>query len=94
MLFLICVGFCEITFLQEKKQVCFDAKNEIQSKVHSRSILKEIFVSYFVLIVIFTLISFMIYSEKINRSRKSLMKYHRGLNQLIRIYDEEKNGIQ
>ena len=54
----------------------------------------EIFVSYFVLIVIFTLISFMIYSEKINRSRKSLMKYHRGLKQLIRIYDEEKNGIQ
>ena len=49
----------------------------------------EIFVSYFVLIVIFTLISFMIYSEKINRSRKSLMKYHRGLKQLIRIYDEE-----
>lgn len=54
----------------------------------------EIFVSYFVLIVIFTLISFMIYSEKINRSRKSLMKYHRGLKQLIRIYDEEKNGMQ
>ena len=53
----------------------------------------EIFVSYFVLIVIFTLMSFMIYSEKINRSRKSLMKYHRGLKQLSRMYDEEKNGM-
>ena len=53
----------------------------------------EIFVSYFVLIVIFTLMSFMIYSEKINRSRKSLMKYHRGLKQLSRMYDDEKNGM-
>lgn len=53
----------------------------------------EIFVSYFVLIVIFTLMSFMIYTEKINKSRKSLMKYHRGLKQLLRMYDEEKNGM-
>ena len=53
----------------------------------------EIFVSYFVLIVIFTLMSFMIYTEKINKSRKSLMKYHRGLKQLSRMYDEEKNGM-
>lgn len=53
----------------------------------------EIFVSYFVLIVIFTLISFMIYSDKINNSRKSLMKYHRGLKQLSRMYEEEKNGM-
>lgn len=53
----------------------------------------EICVSYFVLIVIFTLMSFMIYSEKINKSRKRLMKYHRGLKQLSRMYDEEKNGM-
>ena len=53
----------------------------------------EIFVSYFVLIVIFTLMSFMIYSEKTNRSRKSLMKYHRGLKQLSSMYDDEKNGM-
>lgn len=53
----------------------------------------EIFVSYFVLIVIFTLMSFMIYTEKINKSRKSLMEYHRGLKQLSRMYDEEKNGM-
>ena len=53
----------------------------------------EICVSYFVLIVIFTLMSFMIYSKKINKSRKRIMKYHRGLRQLSRIYDEEKNGM-
>lgn len=53
----------------------------------------EIFVTYFVLIVMFGLFSFMVYSDKINRSRKNLTKYHRGLTQLSRIYEEDKNGM-
>lgn len=53
----------------------------------------EIFVSYFVLIIIFGLISFMVYTDKMNRSRDNLTKYHRGLKQLSRMYDEDKNGM-
>ena len=53
----------------------------------------EIFVSYFVLIVIFTLLSFTIYTDKINKSRDNLMKYHKGLRQLSKMYDEDKNGM-
>ena len=53
----------------------------------------EIFVSYFVLMIIFGLISFMVYSDKINRSRKNLTNYHRGLKQLSRMYEEDKNGM-
>ena len=47
MLFLICVGFCEITFSQEKKRLYFDIKFAIQSRVHSRLDFEKIFWSYF-----------------------------------------------
>lgn len=53
----------------------------------------EIVVSYIVLVVIFSLMSFVIYSDKIKRSRKSLVKYNSNLKKLLKMYDEEKSGM-
>lgn len=53
----------------------------------------EIFVSYFVLVVMFGLFSYVIYTDKINKSRKNLIGYHRGLKSLSRMYEEDKNGM-
>jgi uncharacterized membrane protein YidH (DUF202 family) len=53
----------------------------------------EIVVSYIVLVVIFSLMSFVIYSDKIKYSRKSLVKYNSNLKKLSKMYDEEKSGM-
>ncbi len=53
----------------------------------------EIFVSYFVLVVMFGLFSYVVYTDKINKSRKNLTGYHRGLKSLSRMYEEDKNGM-
>ena len=47
MLFLLYGDILKITFLQEKKRLCSDIKIAIQSRIHSKWILKEIFWGYF-----------------------------------------------
>lgn len=53
----------------------------------------EIIVSYIVLIVVFSLMSYMIYSDKIKNSRERLVKYNSNLRKLSIMYDEEKSGM-
>ena len=52
----------------------------------------QITVSYLVLIIVFGLLSYSIYTEKIKNSRESLQKYNSNLKKLSKMYDDEKNG--
>lgn len=53
----------------------------------------QVVVSYIVLVVIFSLFSFLIYSDKIKNSRERLVKYNSNLKKLSMMYDEEKSGM-
>ena len=53
----------------------------------------EMVVGYIMMVIVFGLISFMVYSDKIKKSRNNLTKYNKGLRQLQKIYDEEKKGM-
>ena len=53
----------------------------------------QIVVSYLMMIIVFTMLSFILYGDKIRSSRERLVKYNSNLKRLSNMYDEEKNGM-
>ena len=45
------------------------------------------------MLIVFTMLSFIIYGDKIKNSRERLVKYNSNLKKLSNMYDEEKNGM-
>ncbi|MBE5934390.1 MAG: hypothetical protein E7262_01185 [Lachnospiraceae bacterium] len=53
----------------------------------------QIVVTYLMTVIVFSLLSFLIYGDKIKNSRERLVKYNSNLKKLSNMYDDEKNGM-
>ncbi len=53
---------------------------------------RQVLLYYVIFVVAYSLITYIIYSFRYSRAKRSLKRYYRHLKQLAAIYDIEKNG--